>query len=343
MRYDPRLDGLRAIAALIVVAFHAKSPLSAGGVLVDIFFVLSGYLISRILLDEKRKTNEIDYGRFFTRRLWRLYPALLLLIAAYALMAPILYPQYENEKHYLDIILSSLYLADYARTLNIPLSVLNHTWSLSVEMHFYLIWPFVLALVLKLPADRVPVAFLLLWAAATLWRWYSFYSLEDGWDIYNRADTHSSGLILGAFIATIKPTPGKLFSVLGFAGIIIAITMFSWRSEATALVGFSLAELGTAMVILAAPAWLGAGVLPWIGKMSYGLYLWHYPVIRVMRNIDAGWQASLLAGVLLGLLLASASYYLVEQPILKRRRTRLQNAGAASLGQGALTRGGHAG
>ena len=171
MNYNPQLDGLRAIAAIIVVAFHAKAPQFGGGFLgVDIFFVLSGYLITKLLVEEKTLSGNINYRRFFTRRLWRLYPALLTLLAVYALLAPTLFPQFSATKHYQDIVLSGLYLADYARTFHAPLSVLNHTWSLAAEMHFYLVWPLILSLVLRLPKECIQFTLLIMWLAATLWR-----------------------------------------------------------------------------------------------------------------------------------------------------------------------------
>ncbi|WP_261843772.1 acyltransferase family protein [Aliamphritea ceti] len=325
MHYDPKLDGLRAIAAILVVAFHAKVPQLSGGFLgVDIFFVLSGYLITKLLVDERQKTNQINYCRFYTRRLWRLYPALLLLITVYALLAPILYPQYKTTQHYQDIVLSGLYLADYARAFDIPLEVLSHTWSLSVEMHFYLLWPLILALILKLPKEHIRLTLSFMWIAATLWRWQEHYWLQDWRDIYDRADTHCSGLIFGALLTTINPIKNKLVTIIGFMLTSLAMAYFRWRMESTTLFGFSLTEIGAAMIILAAPTWMGSSILAWLGKMSYGLYLWHYPVIHIMRNLDASWQTSLITALSIGIALAAISYYLIEQPILKRHRKNYQ-------------------
>lgn len=332
MRYNPKLDGLRAIAAIIVVAFHAKVPAFGGGFLgVDVFFVLSGYLITRLLVDENESLGQIDFGRFFIRRLWRLYPALLFLIIVYVFFAPALFPQYDIKKHYQDTVLSGLYLADYARTFGVPLSVLNHTWSLSAEMHFYLVWPIIFTLVLKLPKERIQSVLLAIWLVSTAWRWHGFAWFEDGWDIYNRVDTHSSGLILGALLATMKPIPSRVLGYLGLALVIFSISYFDWRKQSTALFGFSLAEIGAAMIILAPPRWMGGTVLVWIGKMSYGLYLWQYPVVRFMRDSDASWQVSLLIGMMVGISIAAVSYYFIEEPLLKRFRARYRPTENSSL------------
>src|SRR5690554_740053 len=152
MKYNLSLDGIRAIAALIVVACHAGMPGIGGGFLgVDIFFVLSGYLITRLLHSEHSATGRIDFRSFCRRRLRRLFPALATLLVIYLIAAPLFFPNIPMHKHMLDATLSALYISDYARTLGVPPSVLNHTWSLSVEMQFYLLWPGVMLLLLRLP------------------------------------------------------------------------------------------------------------------------------------------------------------------------------------------------
>lgn len=321
MRYNPQLDGLRAIAALVVLAYHSKVPFFVGGFLgVDVFFVLSGYLITKLLTEQYREANKINYYGFFSRRLWRLYPAFLLFLVFYAVLGPTFFPQYSIEKHYQDIVITGLYFADYARTFGVPLSVINHTWSLSVEMHFYLLWPLLLYLILGLSKERLQLTLFLMWIVSSLWRWYGFYWFEDGWYIYNRLDTHCSGLILGAFLTTLRPTKNKLVGTAGLVLVLFAITSFRWRMESTALVGFSIAEIGTAMIILSPVSWMGNRVLVWLGKLSYGIYLWHYPAIRFMRDLNSSWLDTLLVGLLFGIMVAAISYYLIEEPIRKRYR-----------------------
>jgi peptidoglycan/LPS O-acetylase OafA/YrhL len=325
LQYNPAFDGLRALAALTVVAFHARVPGFSGGFMgVDIFFVLSGYLITRILFEEKLATGAINIRHFFVRRLWRLYPALILLLIAYALLGPVLFPQYPLAKHYQDIVLSGSYLADYAKAFDIPLSVLTHTWSLAVEMHFYLIWPFILLLLFRLPQQRAVQVLAGLWVVLTVWRCVGFYTFDDGWDIYNRTDTHATGLVLGSAIALIKPYSSRALSILGVLLLAFAMHEFMWNTDATVLYGFSLVEIGTAFVIMSPPKWFGHSALAWMGTMSYGLYLWHYPIIRFMRDQDYIWQATLAVGLIGGIWLAVASYYLVEIRLQKRFRPALK-------------------
>ena len=142
MAYQPALDGVRALAILAVLLFHAKVPGVPGGFVgVDVFFVLSGFLITTILAGEHRRCGRIDLPGFYRRRLRRLYPALIVFLCAYLLTAGLLFPRVAPEKHGRDALLALFYLADYGRALDMPLSVLNHTWSLAVEAQFYLLWP----------------------------------------------------------------------------------------------------------------------------------------------------------------------------------------------------------
>ena len=138
MRYVPALDGIRAIAAAAVMAFHAWIPGAKGGFLgVDVFFVLSGYLITSILLQERQRTGHIDLGRFYLRRVRRLYPALLLLLVVCVGLGPFLWSKYTVEWHLGAGAIAGLYLSDYAWAVDFPMRHLAHTWSLAVGMSGY--------------------------------------------------------------------------------------------------------------------------------------------------------------------------------------------------------------
>ncbi|MFV0476824.1 MAG: acyltransferase family protein [Parahaliea sp.] len=324
MRHDPKLDGLRAIAAVVVVAFHSWVPGFGSGFLgVDVFFVLSGYLITKLLIEERLNMGKISYNNFFVRRFWRLYPAFLLLLFIYAVVGPVLYPEYELAKHYKDILISGFYLSDYAVAYNALPSVLNHTWSLAVEVHFYLLWPFILNLILRMPRKNLFFVLFIMWVLATLWRLYAFFLLKHGWtEIYHGFGTHCSGLIFGALIATLKPIKKPFFSNIGFLILLIAAVLFKWKEAETVFFAFTFSEVGSALLILSPPAWLGNKVLVFTGKISYGLYLWHYPIVRVMRNFEASWEGTFFVSLVFGAFLAITSYYMLEKPLLKYRENK---------------------
>jgi len=145
------LDGLRAVAVVLVISDHCGVPVFDQGYFgVDLFFVLSGFLITRLLVDEIDATGRIELWRFYLRRLLRLAPALLLFLAAYMLIAPSIWPQFDFLLHLRDAALVGFYLSDYSQAFWHNPKVLIHTWSLSVEEHFYLIWPFAVLLLARI-------------------------------------------------------------------------------------------------------------------------------------------------------------------------------------------------
>lgn len=172
--YRPALDGIRALAALTVAVYHARFPGLPGGFFgVDVFFVLSGYLITRLLLDEQARSGGLRLDRFIVRRVRRLLPALLLMLLVYLLAAPWLFPDVAFAKHLRDAFLSAIYVVNYAAALGAGVSVLGHVWSLAVEMQFYLLWPLVLLGLLRLPRPVAMGVILVLYMLATAMRWWS--------------------------------------------------------------------------------------------------------------------------------------------------------------------------
>lgn len=309
MRYQPHLDGLRALAALAVVAFHARAPGFLGGYVgVDLFFVLSGYLITRLLAENS------NIPRFYARRARRLLPALLFFLAVYLLVFPFLVP---GHPHVRDAALAALYVSDYTASFTGAPKYLVHTWSLSVETHFYLLWPLIL---IKLnPGIRTLVVAYIL---ATAWRWW----WPDWFEAYTRFDTHATGLILGCIIAKIRDVP-RFPAWLGIAILAVACFHFRWLSPDIKTWGWVIVELGAAVAILGTPAsWLSSAPIVYIGRLSYGLYLWHYPTSRLLREWGEPWWVVLIASLLIGLVMAAVSYHTVEAWF---RRRRVMSAGAA--------------
>lgn len=293
MKYSPELDGLRGIAVLSVILFHARpNGLFSGGLVgVDLFFVLSAYLISAKLAEgQSLKT-------FYYRRLLRLYPALLLMLAAYVLAAPFVWAG----PHFRDAALAALYLSDFTYAADQAPLYLQHTWSLAVEEQFYLVWPFILPLLLK---ARRPILWLALsYAAMMAWR-----SGFDWRQFYYRPDTHGTGLILGAMLFFARP---KASAMVGYAGLALLASILFAGSMKYAQLCIPAAEIAAACLIVSPPRLLFAKPLIHIGKLSYAMYLWHFPIAYWARE-----QFDYLPTILIALggsyAMALLSYHTVE-------------------------------
>jgi peptidoglycan/LPS O-acetylase OafA/YrhL len=326
MKYNPALDGIRAVAVLAVIGSHAMVPGMYPGMWgVDVFFVLSGFLITSILKDEAAQGG-IRFGQFYMRRVRRLYPALLTMLGLYLAIFPWFYPGH----HLRDAGLAALYLSDYfvAFTQSTPGHVfdpvIGHTWSLSVEEHFYLLWPAVVA-GLALIRTRRFVVYLLAAAyiAATWYRLWSHVSI-GWWETYYRFDSRTSGLLLGALLAYLPELRHRAWAlaVLPLAWVTWVIT----GPEIARCFPTTPAELcGAAMVLWAAAGsrLLGWKPLAYIGRISYGLYLYHWPVAWVMRSWDGYWWQTAAVTALVAFPLAHFSHRYIE--------ARFRHASRASI------------
>jgi len=357
-KYVPALDGLRGVAVLAVFASHARIPgFELGGVAVDIFFVLSGYLITSILLAEIKRTGGISLPRFYLRRIKRLAPALLLLSLLYAIFAPLILADRNAAEHAGISALSFFYLMDYARAFFIGHNALVHTWSLAVEEHFYLVWPLaLLALARWVPTRRWLLALAIAYVAATAWRCLSIDLF--GWrSAYFRFDTRLSALILGSALAVLftRETTSRERNVWTLSMIAVAIVMTAFAcwyydgAETTGgwgTLGLALAEAASLRMILNVVEHHREGAsglltrilsqrqLVQIGKISYGVYLFHFPLTYALW--DKPWPVVLAIGLPISLALAAISYRFLEQPILNGRPPprlfRPGTASAANLG-----------
>jgi len=310
--YVPELDGLRAFAAIAVVVFHASggTALPGGYMGVDIFFVLSAFLITALLDNELRETGKIDLSGFYINRFLRLVPALLLMLTVYVSVAPWLWP---NHNHLADAFLSAAYLSDYSYAYWHSPFYLRHTWSLAVEEHFYLIWPLILPVMIR-TRRAVLIAFVL-YVACFLWR----ADFDGGWlSYYYRFDTRATGLLAGALLYfLIDRIPLSSTSAYLAAGLIALLMVGVPIPRAAAAIPF--AELAAVVLIgsivlgragvLAAP--LRSGPATWLGKRSYAIYLWHFPVAFFVRD---KLPANLAIGFTLAVAVAAAavSYVTVE-------------------------------
>ena len=346
LKYNPAMDGLRAVAIILVFLSHAHVPMLDGAFVgVDIFFVLSGYLITSLLLMEHRSTGHIGYARFYLRRALRLMPALMLFLAAYWVVAPLLWPD-EKDTVTQDVLVSMAYLADYGIAFfNSPDSLL-HMWSLSVEEHYYLIWPLLLAyLSRRLSPTRVVAMVALLYALAFLWRAWWVADGQPFYQIFFRFDTRATGMLLGSLLAALVIHRRAWFEALAarqryllwlIPGLALAMT-WGWDDSNALLWGFALAELAALAVLVAVYHQRGAvfGILSapalvWLGKLSYGVYLWHYPVVRWLRA-EFSWPVVVAVGLPVSMALAALSFYTVERWALRWRDARSAAKPASSL------------
>jgi peptidoglycan/LPS O-acetylase OafA/YrhL len=318
----------------LVVADHCWIPgFDAGYFGVDLFFVLSGFLITRLLVDEFDARGQIDLMKFYLRRLLRLAPPLVLMLAVYLAIAPVIWPQYGLGSHLRDVALAGLYLSDYGRAFWHAPTALQHTWSLSVEEHFYLIWPFAVLLLARIELRwRIAVLFAL-YVLATAWRIYEYQSL--GWvATYFRADTRMGGLICGALLAICLPHMGRIsektantVGVLACVALVVCLSLGFWRAPPTLVWMASLAQIAAVGLLISASvpnSWisltLSAPPLVGIGILSYGIYLWHYPMAVFFREL-LPWYQTVPIVLTFTFATASISYLTVERPVQRYRRS----------------------
>ena len=360
------LDGLRAFAVAAVMAFHFGLPGATAGFLgVDVFFVLSGYLITRILLSQIQ-AGRLDLAGFWVRRIRRLAPALVVSVMAVIAWGALLAPAIVRDGLRSDITSTLAYVANwhfiesgsYFAAMGDE-SPLEHMWSLAVEEQFYLAWPialFVLTRVVRPPRARIfAVGGLALTGILTsAWRLESIWSAAGPDRAYMGTDSRIFGPLVGALLAVVLTRHARIGSgratnavLLAIGGALVVWGMVSLGSSTGATSAYAdggalIVALGSAAVIWAlatraSPATRFLGLLPvaYLGRLSYGIYIWHWPLILWSREnqwLDMSeWPTILRVPVLAALTvaLASLSYHLVEKPIrygklaahLSRRRT----------------------
>lgn len=352
IRYIPAIDGLRAVAVIAVMLYHLGFKWIPGGFLgVDLFFVISGYVITRLLLDSIQRSGGLDLRAFYVARIRRLLPPLVFMIITTTIVVGFWAP--DTMRRFLGDAPFALFggmnwwlvfrETDYFEAIGRP-PLLQHTWSLGVEAQFYLVWPLILLLVLRyFGKNKIPGAALLIAAFSGIALLVVSLQIDAASTtkvshVYFGTDTHSIGLFLGAALA-VRWIPQNLqetvtrkaqdfidgIGIVGFLGIIAAFLFIDENDPTLYKLAFPLAGLfGCAIITsIVHPASRFAPILSskpfvWIGERSYAIYLWHWVVFQVTRpNFDLeGSQWALYAlRVLIVFALADISLRLVELPV----------------------------
>jgi len=352
IQYIPAIDGLRALAVIAVMFYHLGFSWIPGGFLgVDLFFVISGYVITRLLLDSIAQSGGLDLRGFYIARARRLLPALIFMLVSTIIAIGIWAP--DTIKRLLTDTPFSLtgtmnwwlvsHHQDYFESIGRP-PLLQHTWSLAVEAQFYLVWPLILYFILKrLGKKAIPAASLVIAAASGIALLLVSFSLDASnaskvSHVYFGTDTHSIGLFLGAALAvswipqnfTVNVTKQAQnfidgVGVFGFIGILSCFLFIDETQPTLYKIAFPLAGLFGAAIIMSVvhPASRFAPVLQnpvflWIGERSYSIYLWHWVIFQVTRpSMDlAGQEWALYAlRILIVFALSDISLRYVELPI----------------------------
>ena len=352
IQYIPAIDGLRAVAVIAVMFYHLGFTWIPGGFLgVDLFFVISGYVITRLLLDSIAQSGGLDLRGFYIARARRLLPALIFMLISTTIAIGIWAP--DTIKRLLTDTPFSLtgtmnwwlvaHHQDYFESIGRP-PLLQHTWSLAVEAQFYLVWPLILYFILKrFGKKHIPLASLAIAAASGVTLLLISFSLDASnaskvSHVYFGTDTHSIGLFLGAALAVswIPQNFTKIVSkkaqdfidgvgFVGFIGILAAFLFIDETQPTLYKIAFPLAGLCGAAIVMSvvhpasrfAPI-LQHPVLLWIGERSYAIYLWHWVIFQVTRpSVDlAGKEWALYSlRILIVLALSDISLRYVELPV----------------------------
>jgi peptidoglycan/LPS O-acetylase OafA/YrhL len=351
IKHISSIDGLRAIAVTAVVMYHLGISWIPGGFLgVDLFFVISGYVITRLILDSINQSSALDLRAFYAARLRRIYPGFLFMVICTIIFIGVWAP--EAIKRFLTDLpyaltgtINWLLVArhqDYFETVGRP-PLLQHTWSLAVELQFYLIWPIILLTVLKYFGKKniARIALIIAMVSGTTLFFVSLQldqsNAQQISHIYFGTDTHSLGLFLGSALAVswipqnlsadIEKRAQDVIDGIGVVGLLGLISTFLFIDESNAglyRIAFPLAGIFGCLVIISLvhPASRFAPIIStapfrWIGQRSYGIYIWHWVIFQVTRpSVDLSGQtwALYLARVLLVLALADISLRWVEIP-----------------------------
>lgn len=347
--YHRSLNGLRCLAVVSVLVHHAT--IIPGGYLgVDIFFVLSGFLITTLLLEEWQARHAINLPYFYLRRSARLLPALLLLMFTYLVLlwlAQGRFP-YTVANAAPELLYAASYMMNWGAAFHqLQAPFLPHTWSLAVEEQFYLVWPLVLIGLLRFVPRRL-LGVMLLVGASAVW-YYSVLLLLHGFPpgrLYFGSDTRANELLLGAAAAAFRWNGRHLRFVsvwlpsllVGSIAAMVATTG-PYDGPPSLIICPAVAVLTAWLIlVLVGPPvsrmqmMLGARPLVWLGQRAYGIYLWHNPLMRALQLAAVPPPLVFVLGGALSIVIAACSFKYLEQPFVRMARRRLATRAAQPTG-----------
>ena len=353
-KYYPSLDGLRAFAVMLVMLGHAITPrVRSGGIGVDVFFVLSGFLITSLLSAEIERYGRLNLRNFYVRRILRLFPALFVTTALFCIIATLQDRQFPTRT----ALIAITHTANWARAVfDVHLGLVQHYWSLACEEQYYLIWPLVVLMLertLRGP-DQKALVLIALAVALAVYR-YSLADKVDAARIYFALDTHMDGLVLGSALAyllrgsarEVLSRQGRLLGwvVVPLCGLILAWIMYrmTWRDPWMGRYGYALTAFASAILI----ADLMAGSHSWqrwplslapavyVGRISYGIYLLHplvFYVVALVLPATLPRSVSIPIKIAASIAAAALSYHAYERRFLKLKE-RFGRGGAVVVGE----------
>jgi peptidoglycan/LPS O-acetylase OafA/YrhL len=315
MKHRPELDGLRGIAILIVLGAHTGMPGFAdggGGAGVTLFFVLSGYLITSLLLAEREKAGRVDLKAFYIRRALRLFPALAAVLIVMALLLVLgLAPVAGTEGTNYGVVFLGVifYVANWVAVAGQSIGMLGHTWSLAVEEQFYILWPTLLLAGLRFGRLRLAIVILVLIFLDTPYR--LFLDLHGGFmHVFVGTDSRGDALLFGCVLSLLETRYHQIVGWLGLIGVLALAA--TWRGDpglGMQILFIPAGAMAATLAVAGCPAVLAWRPLAFIGKISYGLYLWHGLVIW--------WALPWPVAVPLSIAIACVSYFVLERRFLR--------------------------
>lgn len=340
MKYIPELNGMRGLSIIPVLLIHSGIPHIRGGFVgVDIFFVLSGFLITSLLIKEFDSNMKVDLNYFYKRRIKRLFPVLFILLFSVFILSRVISDKIKL--NFIDVIIPLTYLTNWSRAFGIhPPDLLAHTWSLAVEWQFYLLLPVFIIGLLKYIRNKYIIIAIVFCVAVMSWAWRSYlmYIGTPAIRLFNGLDTRMDILLIGSILAILlnynlikksKLSDSLLLFLVPFSvvGLITFFIFTNWYMPELYYWIFTLEGIFVSIIIF--DIFVGNNMLKqilsmkwlvWVGSISYGIYLYHFPIYKIMQRLNYSISNVVIIGTLLTLIVSTLSFYMIEKPILKLKK-----------------------